>query len=74
MFAKLGAEVLELTDLVVAENNRLFPMGFLEEQQAVVFGEQVITLPHTARTYVDTLQSQFLRDLKRTVGRFGEGV
>ncbi|MNJ27935.1 hypothetical protein D3C77_224570 [compost metagenome] len=62
-FSELGAEALEQANVLVIELNRLFPVGFLEAQQAVVFGEQVVTLPHathTARTNVDTLQGQFL--------------
>lgn len=76
-FAKLGAEALEQADLLVIELNRLFPMGFLEAQQAVMLGEQVVTLPHathTARTDVDALQSQFLRDPQRAMGWSGERV
>ncbi len=52
-------------------------MSFLKAQQAVVFGEQVVTLPHathTARTDVDALQSQFLRDSQRAMSWSGEGV
>ncbi len=59
-FAKLGAEALEQANLLVVELNRLFPMGFLKAQQAVVFGEQIVTLPHAthaAGTDVDALQS-----------------
>ncbi len=76
-FAKLGAEALEQADLLVIELNRLFPMGFLEAQQAVMLGEQVVTLPHathTARTDVDALQSLFLRDPQRAMGWSGERV
>ena len=52
-------------------------MGFLEAQQAVVFGEQVVTLPHathTTRTDIDALQSQFLGDPQRAMSWSGEGV
>ncbi len=77
VFSELGAEALEQANFLVIELNRLFPVGFLEAQQAVVFGEQVVTLPHathTARTDVDTLQSQFLRYPQRAMGRPGEGA
>ena len=40
-----------------------------------MLGEQVVTLPHathTARTDVDALQSQFLRDPQRAMGWSGE--
>ncbi|MNG83050.1 hypothetical protein D3C71_733360 [compost metagenome] len=59
-FAKLGAEALEQANLLVIELNGLLPVGFLEAQQAVVFGEQIVTLPHAthaAGTDVDNLQS-----------------
>ncbi|MNW12642.1 hypothetical protein D3C71_2103880 [compost metagenome] len=55
-------------------------MGFLEAQQAIVFEEQIVTLPHTThtthttRTDVDALQGQFLSDPQRAMGRPGEGV
>jgi hypothetical protein len=76
-FAKLGAEAFEQADLLVIELNGLFPVGFLKAQQAVVLGEQVVTLPHathTARTDVDALQSQFLRDPQRAMSWSGERV
>lgn len=76
-FAELGAEALEQANLLVIELNGLLPVGFLEAQQAVVFREQVVALPHAthaASTDVDTLQSQFLRDPQRAVSRPGEGV
>ena len=63
--------------MLVVELNDLFPVGFLEAQQAVMLGEQVVTLPHatdTARTDVDALQSQFLRDPQRAMGWSGERV
>ncbi len=75
-FSELGTEALKQANLLVVELNDLFPVGFLEAQQAVVFGEQIVTLPHTthtARTDVDALQRQFLRDPQRAMGRPGEG-
>ncbi|CAJ1788942.1 hypothetical protein KOPIIPEJ_00666 [Aeromonas dhakensis] len=66
-FAKLGAKAFEQANLLVVELNDLFPVVFLEAQQAVVFGEQIVRLPHTthtARTDVNALQSQFLLDPK----------
>ena len=75
--AKLGAEAFEQANLLVIELNGLLPVSFLKAQQAVVFGEQVVTLPHathTARTDVDALQSQFLRDPQRAMSWSGEGV
>ncbi len=50
VFAKFGAEVLKLVNLLVIELNRLFPMVFLEAQQAVVFGGQAVTLPQVTDT------------------------
>ncbi len=70
-FAKLGAEAFEQADLLVTELNGLLPVGFLEAQQAVVFGEQVVPLPHATpppRTDIDTVQSQFLGDPQRVMG------
>jgi hypothetical protein len=52
-------------------------MGFFEAQQAVMFGEQIVTLPHAthaASTDVDALQSELLRHPQRAMGRSGEGV
>lgn len=63
MFSKLGAESLEQAHLLVVELNRLLPVGFLEAQQAVMFGEQIVTLPHVTHAAVDTLQSKFLARL-----------
>ncbi len=63
--------------MLVIELNGLLPLDFLKAQQAVVFGEQVVTLPHAthaAGTDVDTLQRQFLRDPQRAVSRPGEGI
>ena len=71
------AEALEQADLLVIELNGLLPVGFLEAQQAVVFGEQVVTLPHathTTRTDIDALQSQFLGDPQRAMSWSGERV
>ena len=71
-FAELGTEALEQANLLVIELNRLFPVGFLQTQPAVVFGEYVVTLPHTthtARTDVETLQCELLRYPQRTQGR-----
>jgi hypothetical protein len=48
--AELGTEALEQANLLVIELNRLFPVSFLEAQQAVVFGEQIVTLPHATHT------------------------
>ncbi|BCK62492.1 hypothetical protein KAM330_14810 [Aeromonas hydrophila] len=48
--------------MLIIELNRLLPMGFLETQQAVVFGERVVTLPHAthnARTDVDACRASF---------------
>ncbi len=76
-FAELGTKAFEQANLLVIELNGLFPMGFLEAQQTVVFGEQVVPLPHathTARTDIDALQSQFLRDSQRAMSWSGEGV
>ena len=59
-FAELGAEALEQANLLVIELNGLLPVSFLEAQQAVMFGEQIVTLPHATHptgTFVDTLQS-----------------
>lgn len=36
--------------LLVIEFNHLFPMGFLEAQQAVEFGGQAVTLRHATDT------------------------
>ena len=55
-FAKLGAEAFEQANLLVIELNGLLTVSFLKAQQAVVFGEQVVPLPHathTARTDID---------------------
>ena len=63
--------------MLVIELNGLIPVSFLKAQQAVVFGEQVVPLPHathTTRTNIDTLQSQFLGDPQRAMGWSGEGV
>jgi len=76
-FAKLGAEALEQTNLLVIELNGLLTVSFLEAQQAVVFGERVVTLLHAMHptsTDIDTLQSQFLCDPQRAMGWSGEGV
>ncbi len=76
-FAKLGAEALEQANLLVIELNGLLTVSFLKAQQAIVFGEQIVPLPHAthaAGTDVDTLQSQFLRDPQRAVSRPVEGV
>lgn len=76
-FAKLGAEAFEQANLLVIELNGLLPVRFLEAQQTVVFGEQVVTLPratHPTGTDVDALQSQFLRYPQRAMGRPGEGA
>jgi hypothetical protein len=77
MFSKLWAETLEQANLLVIELNGQLPVRFLKAQQAVVFGEQVVPLPHathTARTDVDALQSQFLCDPLRAMSWSGEGV
>ena len=63
--------------MLVIELNGLLAVGFLEAQQAVVFGEQVVPLPHAthaAGTDVDTLQSQFLGDPQRAIDLSGEGL
>ncbi len=63
--------------MLVIELNGLLPVGFLEAQQTVVFGEQIVTLPHTTPltgTDVDALQSQSLLDPQRAMGWSGEGV
>lgn len=63
--------------MLVVELNALFPVVFLEAQQVVAFGEQVVTLPyatHAASTDVETLLSQLLRDPQWTMVRSGEGV
>ncbi len=61
-FAKLGAEAFEQANRLVIELNGQLPVSFLKAQQAVVFGEQVVPLPHATHptgTDVDTLQSPF---------------
>ncbi len=76
-FAKLGAEAFEQANLLVIELNGLLTVSFLKAQQAVVFGEQVVPLPHathTARTDIDPLQSQFLSDPQRAMSWSGEGI
>ncbi len=63
--------------MLVIELNGLLTVSFLKAQKAVVFGEQVVTLPHathTARTAIDALQSQFLRDPQQALSWSGEGV
>lgn len=63
--------------MLVIELNGLLPVSFLEAQQMVVFGEQIVTLPHathTIRADIDTLQGQFLCDPQRAMGWSGEGV
>ncbi len=50
-FAKLWAEALEQANFLVIELNGLLPVRFLEAQQAVVFGEQVVPLPHAHRPH-----------------------
>ena len=57
-FSELGTEALEQANLLVIELYCLLPVGFLEAQQAVVFGEQDVPLPHaTHPTGTDTLQA-----------------
>ncbi len=65
------------TNLLVIELNGLLTVRFLKAQQAVVFGEQVVPLPHATHstgTDVDTMQSQFLGDPQWAMGWSGEGV
>jgi len=63
--------------LFVIELNGLLLVVFFEEQQTVVFGEQVVTLlhaTHAAGTDVDALLGQFLCYPQWAMGRSGEGV
>ncbi len=64
-FSELGAEALEQANFLVIELNRLFPVGFHETQQTVMFREQIVMLPyatHTACADIDALQGELLRD------------
>ncbi len=56
VFYELGTEAFEQANLLVIEHNRLFLVVFLEAQQTVVSGVQVVTLLYatqTTRTDVD---------------------
>lgn len=73
VFSELGTEAFEQANLLIIEHNRLFLVIFLEAQQAVAFGVQVVTLSyatHTTRTDTDALKT-FCRQLS---GRKKRGV
>ncbi|GJC05963.1 hypothetical protein KAM385_29920 [Aeromonas hydrophila] len=50
VFSELGTEAFEQANLLIIEHNRLFLVIFLEAQQMVVFGVQVVTLSYATRT------------------------
>ncbi|MGL6600249.1 hypothetical protein ACSZN2_01125 [Aeromonas hydrophila] len=71
ILGKKDADSRALT--LIIEHNRLFLVIFLEAQQAVAFGVQVVTLSyatHTTRTDTDALKT-FCRQLS---GRKKRGV
>ena len=64
-FTELGAETFQKTDLFVTEFDFLLPGRAFQAQQAVMFGEQVMTAPDPANASgadLYALQGELLRD------------
>ena len=75
--AELGAEALQQPDLLIGQLERALGGGLLEAQQALVLGQQPVTLPDAADAAggdLDAAQHQLLSDPQRAMAGMGERV
>ena len=70
-FAELGAEPLQQPDLLVRQLDPALGRGFLQSEQTLLPGQQLVAGPHAAhpaRGDMDALERQFLGDAQRAMG------
>jgi hypothetical protein len=75
--AELRRRAFEQSDLVFAKLDLGFGSGFLQAQQPLMLGEQIVALPdpaHPGRRDRDAFEAQLLLDAGRAMAGMGQGM